>query len=300
VLYGLPALSSRPIPRELVSVQQQLQAAAFRTSRTSLAGANVLIAEDNLVNLEVARFHLEDLGCVSASAVNGAEALALAERQPFDFILMDCQMPVMDGFAALHAIRGLGAGHVNATTPILAVTAADDAQSKSECARAGFDGFLAKPYSAEQLRMALLREVSPVIAVDAPATDGESLLDAAAFRAFVDDFGIDTAPSLLESYVKSLADSIPRFHQCVAASDLRGLQALGHKLAGASGMVGARRLQMLAKDIDAMGKQNRLGFTPEVMALGDEIVAAHRLFEPLCGSAALEDFLATSPHSSQH
>ncbi len=229
---------------------QQLQSAAARPPRTSLAGAQVLIAEDNLVNLEVARFHLEDLGCVSASAVNGAEALALAERQAFDFILMDCQMPVMDGFAALRAIRALGAANANATTPILAVTAADDVQSKTECARAGFDGFLAKPYSAEQLRAALMGETTATDAMATPANDGAALLDAAIFAAFVNDFGIDTAPSLIESYVKLLADSVARFDQCAAAADLAGLQALGHKLAGASGMIGARRLQILAKDIE--------------------------------------------------
>jgi CheY-like chemotaxis protein/HPt (histidine-containing phosphotransfer) domain-containing protein len=274
-------------------VPQQLEAAAFRTSRTSLAGAQVLIAEDNLVNLEVARFHLEDLGCVSASAVNGAEALALAERQAFDFILMDCQMPVMDGFAALSAIRGLGAGHVNATTPILAVTAADDTQSKTECARAGFDGFLAKPYSAEQLRAALLGEKSATVATDAPTPDVAELLDAAIFVAFVNDFGLDTAPSLIESYVKLLTDSIGRFDQSVASADLAGLGALGHKLAGASGMIGARRLQTLAKHIDARGKKNQLALTPDVLALRSEIVATHQLVEPLCGPAALEAYLAT-------
>lgn len=124
------------------------------------AGARVLVAEDNEVNLEVAKFHLENLGCTATSAVNGAEALDLARQCAFDFVLMDCQMPVMDGFEALMRIRLLERGANRQRVPIIAVTAADDLESQQECDRAGFDGFLAKPYSADQLKAALLRCVS--------------------------------------------------------------------------------------------------------------------------------------------
>jgi two-component system, sensor histidine kinase and response regulator len=255
-----------------------------------LAGAKVLVAEDNLVNLEVARFHLEDLGCIPASAINGAEAVALAQRETFDFVLMDCQMPVMDGFAALAAIRALGHANANANVPILAVTAADDDQTKQECARAGFDGFLSKPFSAAQLRTALLGDWQ-INQPPAAKPQTTPILDAAVFAAFVADFGLDTAPSLIESYVKLLSDSLVRFEHCQAANDTAGLQALAHKLSGASGMIGASQLQTIARGIDAAGKAKQLQFSPGVCALRDDIAATHAFLAPLQREAALAAFL---------
>jgi two-component system, sensor histidine kinase and response regulator len=259
-------------------------------TRPTLAGAKVLVAEDNLVNLEVARFHLEDLGCVPAAAVNGAEAVELAKRETFDFILMDCQMPVMDGFAALAAIRALGNANPNSATLILAVTAADDDQTKQDCARAGFDGFLSKPFSAEQLRTALLRE-QPANQPAAGPAHTTQILDAAVFAAFVADFGLDTAPSLIESYVKLLSDSLVRFDHCQAGNDTAGLQALAHKLSGASGMIGASQLQTAARGIDAAGKAKKLQFSPGVCALRDNIAATHAFLAPLQRETALAAYL---------
>jgi two-component system, sensor histidine kinase and response regulator len=261
------------------------------SARQTLAGVKVLIAEDNLVNLEVARFHLEDLGCTYASAINGAEAVDLAKREAFDFILMDCQMPVMDGFAALAAIRALGNTNPNAVAPILAVTAADDDQTKQECARAGFDGFLSKPFSAAELRTALLgdRQINQPPAATSRTTP---LLDAAVFAAFVADFGLDTAPSLIGSYVKLLTDSLVRFDQCHAGIDTAGLQALAHKLSGASGMIGASKLQTAAKAIDAAGKAKKLQFSPEVCTLRGDITATYATLAPLQTEAALAAHLS--------
>ncbi len=261
--------------------------------RQILAGAKVLIAEDNLVNLEVARFHLEGLGCIPATALNGAEAVDLARRESFDFILMDCQMPVMDGFTALAAIRALGKTNPNSAAPILAVTAADDDQTKQACARAGFDGFLSKPFSAAELLAALLRE-QPANQSAPTAAQTTQILDPTIFAAFVADFGLDTAPSLIESYVKLLADSLVRFDHCQAGTDIAGLQALGHKLSGASGMIGASQLQTTARAIDAAGKAKRLQFTPGVCALRDDIAATHAAFAPLQLEAALATYLKPS------
>jgi two-component system, sensor histidine kinase and response regulator len=255
-----------------------------------LAGAKVLVAEDNLVNLEVARFHLEDLGCIPASAVNGAEAVILAQQETFDFVLMDCQMPVMDGFAALAAIRALGHANANANVPILAVTAADDDQTKQECARAGFNGFLAKPFSAAQLRTALLGDWQ-INQPPAATPQTTPILDAAVFAAFVADFGLDTAPSLIESYVKLLTESLVRFDHCHAGNDTAGLQALAHKLSGASGMIGASKLQTAAKTIEAAGKAKTLQFSPDVCALRDNITATHTHLTPLRTETALATYL---------
>jgi CheY-like chemotaxis protein len=272
----------------------------FRSSTCTaspLTGALVLVAEDNLVNLEVARFHLEDLGCVPTAALNGAEALDLAKAKAFDFILLDCQMPVMDGFAALQAIRAIGPESGNERTPIIAVTAADDLQSQLLCARVGFDGFLAKPFSAEQLRAVLLGYGSiPVSIVPSKKTRTDTelpLIEHAAFAAFVEDFGVETAASLLSSFVKSLDESVGRFDQCVAAIDFVGLQALGHKIAGAAGTVGAQRLAALARRVDADGKSGHLKLTHEVLQLRKFVEDTREILLPLEDCAMLKCFVAS-------
>jgi two-component system, sensor histidine kinase and response regulator len=276
-----------------------------QTNRVSLVGASVLIAEDNLVNLEVARFHLEDLGCVAMAALNGAEALELAKSYAFDFILMDCQMPVMDGFAARSAIRALGDASHNSTIPIFAVTADDDAQSQRLCASAGFDGFLAKPFTAAQLQATLLGSVRDDMSLtpaksDASGSETKLMLDPATFAAFVDDFGLDTSLYLIASFTKSLGESVTKFDRCAQENDVRSLRELGHKLAGSASTIGAQKLAALSKKIDADGKRGHLSFTAEVLGLPELIVDTQRLLAPLQSEGQLSAFLISGCGHAVH
>ena len=128
---------------------------------TILSGLSVLLAEDNLVNQRVAVAVLKKLGLVPELAVNGLEACAAAAAKPFDLILMDCQMPEMDGFEATRQIRRQEAGgrHV----PILAMTANAMAGDRERCLEAGMDDYLAKPIAILDLKEALLRWLSPSV-----------------------------------------------------------------------------------------------------------------------------------------
>ena len=117
--------------------------------------ATVLLAEDNPVNRLIAQEMLQAMGLTVLHADNGAEALALLERQVVDLVLMDCQMPVLDGYAAARLIREreqrLGLPRV----PILALTADAFAEDARRAAAAGMDGHLTKPYTHAQLRTLL-------------------------------------------------------------------------------------------------------------------------------------------------
>jgi len=114
--------------------------------------ATVLLAEDNPVNRLIAQEMLQAMGLTVLHADNGAEALALLERRPVDLVLMDCQMPVLDGYAATRRIREreehLGLPRV----PILALTADAFAEDAQRAIAAGMDGHLTKPYTHAQLR----------------------------------------------------------------------------------------------------------------------------------------------------
>ncbi|EXJ13377.1 response regulator [Imhoffiella purpurea] len=110
------------------------------------AARRLLIVEDEPVNLEVAQEFIADLGLRVDSAGNGAEALELVRRNPYDLILMDMQMPVMDGLEATRRIRALGI-----RTPIIAMTANAFSQDRERCLEAGMDDFLSKPIDPHTL-----------------------------------------------------------------------------------------------------------------------------------------------------
>lgn len=122
----------------------------------ALKGARVLLAEDNAVNQLLTRRMLEKLGALVTVAENGAAALAALAAQPFDAVLMDCQMPVMDGYAATRRIREGGAGPQAAALPIIALTAHALSGHRDECLAAGMNDYLTKPIDAGALRSMLV------------------------------------------------------------------------------------------------------------------------------------------------
>ncbi|MEO7055704.1 MAG: ATP-binding protein [Caldimonas sp.] len=119
---------------------------------TGQLDGRVLVVEDNDVNRMIARHILQSLGLVVIEATNGAEALELMRREPIDLVLMDCQMPVMDGYAATREIRRREAEAGSARVPILALTADAFDDDAARARDSGMDAHLAKPYRREQLR----------------------------------------------------------------------------------------------------------------------------------------------------
>ncbi len=126
------------------------------TARAAL-GASVLLVEDNPVNQTVARSMLELLGCRTTIASDGREAVDAAAAGSFDLILMDCQMPVMDGYEATRAIRAREA----VRTPIVALTADAMPGTSERCLAEGMDGYLSKPFTLQQLRELVERFLQP-------------------------------------------------------------------------------------------------------------------------------------------
>ena len=167
----IAACLSKPVKRsQLRDVFRTLLAAAARppaapkVRAAALApvrplkgkGVRVLIAEDNQVNQKVVIKQLEKIGFKADAVANGAEALAATAKVAYDLVLMDCQMPEMDGFAATREIRRRE-GEFNLHTPIVALTANALEGDRDRCLAAGMDDYLSKPIKIEQLRTVLER-----------------------------------------------------------------------------------------------------------------------------------------------
>jgi CheY-like chemotaxis protein len=178
---GIDVYLAKPVRQhELLQTLRTLLGATvpapeFGAALAQLKGRRVLLVEDNAVNQEVARAMLEDLGCAVRVADNGQLALDALATEAVDIVLMDCQMPEMDGFEALRRFRATngvaGAFATPVDTPIVALTANALAGDAEACLAAGFNDYLAKPVKQQQLAALLLRWTrrQPVARLAAPA-----------------------------------------------------------------------------------------------------------------------------------
>ena len=147
------------IPSNVGSEARVFESPVQKESELSeFQGLRMLLVEDNELNALLAARLMAALGFEVVTAANGALAIEAIERQAFDLVLMDCQMPVMDGYDATRAIRKLESG-TRRRTPVIAVTAYALDGDREKCLAAGMDDFLAKPYALSDLRPKLRRWV---------------------------------------------------------------------------------------------------------------------------------------------
>ncbi len=271
--------------------------------------ARVLMAEDNGVNQVVARNMLKAMGCEFDIVPNGEEAWRAVQRGGYDIVLMDCQMPVMDGYDATRAIRQWEAeqsaqGGQHPRIPIVALTANALVGDAETCLAAGMNDHLAKPYSRKQLTSVVARWVPPHLvecaadcaAAQTPAVASAPPVAAAAAmpeqglysdvqldqKALSNIRSLDDDGAVLVEVIQMYLDEVPQqlraMAHAVAAGQGADLGRVAHALKSASLNVGAKSLGDLCKDVERLGKANDISSAAPLVSA---IQAQYERLKPL-------------------
>jgi signal transduction histidine kinase/CheY-like chemotaxis protein/HPt (histidine-containing phosphotransfer) domain-containing protein len=228
-------------------------AARLRAPVAAPAGAadparrlRILLAEDNLSNQLIATSYLEKMGHRVDVANNGREAVDAVAALPYDLILMDVQMPEMDGLEATRHIRAL-MGPARAT-PIVALTANAFAQDERICREAGMDGFVAKPFEAATLAAALnehARAATANIAAPSPAAEAEPVFDTHALDRIEEQIGIESTRKVAALFGEDVRARLDRLAAMGIDSAAQAARE-AHAIKGSALSVGALKLGRLA------------------------------------------------------
>ena len=318
------ALLTKPVRRDALiravsrllgaksSVDERLSLPAPGTGKThaperpavgALSSARpILLVEDNEVNRLVASEMLAGLGLKIEIAVNGQEAVDRFAPDKYALVLMDCQMPVMDGFAATKRIRSLDRGAQE--TPVIAMTANAMPEDRELCRQAGMCDHIAKPFTAKRLAETLARwlqtESAKVVPIE-PESPHAVAAEAAVVRfdpSALDalrSVGASSGSSLVERVAKSYFESTPKLmaelEQGLAAGDLVVARRSAHTLKSSSACLGLVEISALARTIEELCRTGEAtGVAPLVPRLKSEITA---------GADALKQALETSPQQSK-
>ncbi|MFM9864553.1 MAG: response regulator, partial [Micropepsaceae bacterium] len=229
-----------------------------------LAGAEILLVEDNETNLYAATTMLQQLGCTVTTAGTGLEAVREAAKKPFDLILMDMQMPEMDGLQAAQHIRA-SAGS-NQSKPILALTANAFVEDAARCKAAGMNEHLTKPIRRHILEAALLRHLGsrkPAIA---------SVLCARTWIDLQSDMPPAAVKKLASTFMTNQARDLEATRGDIASNDREALQRRAHSLKGAARLLGANTLAEAAMAFESVA------MTIEPEPAIEKLVELDRLF----------------------
>ena len=290
---GIAAYLQKPITQSelldaiVLALGKTAAAAAPPASRAESAvtlpkGLAVLLAEDNAVNQELAIAILERRGCRVVLARNGSEAVALWRQESFDIVLMDVQMPEMDGLAATRAIRQIEEAR-GVHTPIVALTAHALEGDKDRCLAAGMDAYVSKPLRVGEL----VRVIVDVLPHTEPTRTGCVPPE---LEACLDAVGGDMA--LLEQVVTLFLEQCPvlmaQIQNAIRASDGAAAAAAAHTLGGSLGALAARQAWEAAKRVEQLASQrDRAALDAAALVLQREIAETVGRFERFQAAARL-------------
>ena len=238
----------------------------------------ILLADDNEMNQTVGLRLLRRAGYEADVVSNGREVIDSLRRQKYDVVLMDMQMPIMDGLDATREIHRLWAA--GARPRIIALTASAQQDDRDRCLAAGMDDYLSKPIRGAELRAVLEKLATPptmVPSASEPAVLGPGTLDG--ISAMRQSGQQDLAQQVSDLYRIRLPESIAAIGRAVTAGDATALRDEAHGLKGSSLMLGATSIAELCGELEQLGKDRRFGESETILkrleAVADSYLQDH-------------------------
>ncbi|MFK5970534.1 MAG: response regulator [Candidatus Marithrix sp.] len=218
---------------------------------------NVLLAEDNLINQEVAKDILFQMQCKVELAINGKEAVAAIKQRNFDLIFMDCNMPILDGYTASKKIREYEKQHNKPPVPIIAFTADVMPSTQEHCLQAGMNDYLTKPIILNELEKKLDKWL--------PNPAEEKKVDSKVLEDMLRNLKPSKVKWIIELYLKELPTYLLTLSEAIDLQDGEAVYSAAHKFKGASAILGAKQIVNSCKTLEQLGKINELENAKEIL-----------------------------------
>ncbi len=206
-----------------------------------ILGGHILVAEDNVTNQMVVGAMLKSMGCTYHFATTGTDAIQALAENPFDLILMDGQMPIMDGYEAARRIRRGDAGESQRKIPIIAVTANAIKGDVEKCLQAGMDDYVAKPISQEDLAMKIAKWMSSR-SLDPDVLQSVKKLESAV--------KVELMKDLVDAFVLSANPAFADFRRLINEGKMQELSQLAHNFKSTCANVGATRMRQIVSRLE--------------------------------------------------
>jgi two-component system sensor histidine kinase/response regulator len=219
----------------------------------------ILLAEDNIINQKIAVRQLQKLGYSADAVANGREAVESLERVHYDLVLMDCQMPEMDGYEATAEIRRREGGAKH--TPVVAMTAHVLEGDREKCLAAGMDDYVSKPVKPEELAKVLDRLLADAGGgAEAGAAAPPPAAPPVDMERFYQAMGEDPAEvsDILGVYLEQMYESLERLNAAIESGDAEEVDLIAHNCAGVSANCGMSAVVGPLRELERMGRGGRL------------------------------------------
>jgi CheY-like chemotaxis protein len=232
----------------------------------------VLVVEDNPTNQQVAAAILNKLGYSNETVGNGREALERLRKEEFDIVLLDCEMPELDGYETVRRIRADSANPRNSTIPVIAVTAHAMRGDREKCVEAGMNDYLSKPIEPEQVSRMLSKwldraDRAPQCSV--PATGSDRVFDETALLTRLSG-DRPLARQIVAAFVSDAPRQLQELRQLAEREDVAGVDLHAHRLKGAAATVGASALCHVSEKVQRTAKEGRRLDFPALLSSLDE------------------------------
>ena len=223
-----------------------------KSDLTQLGQIRILVAEDDFASQHLACAILEYAGYEAEVVANGEEAIKALESSPYDLVLMDCSMPVLDGLATTHSIRAPDSRVLNRNVPIIAMTAHSMREYEQQCQQAGMDGYVTKPIDPSNLIQTIDKCLLKFSHKQTAVVDDESSATTPRDRSELPPELLDT---IVELFLEDAPKQIEELQTALTSGDGVKLQLISHKLRGTYEFLGTTSIAALASSVEKASKR---------------------------------------------